>query len=216
MNDESKLNDNNSTENSTPSTNEHNENREPQQAVSPELLSPEEPEQPEQPEQEDINLKTKLAELTAVLAATEKKAQDYWDALARQKAEYENLQKRTERDIEQVRKFALEKFALELLPIKDNLEFGIEAAIKPGVQLETVVEGMQLTEKALIDILNKFGIEEINPQEQKFNPEWHEAMAAQAIPNVENDTVIFVHRKGYHLNQRLLRPAQVIVAKNQD
>lgn len=166
--------------------------------------------------QEDINLKTKLAELTATLAATEKKAQDYWDSLARQKAEYENLQKRTERDIEQVRKFALEKFALELLPIRDNLELGIEAANKPGVQIETVVEGMQLTEKALMDTLNKFGIEEINPQEQKFNPEWHEAMAAQPVPDVANDTVIFVHRKGYHLNQRLLRAAQVIVAKNPD
>jgi molecular chaperone GrpE len=170
----------------------------------------------ENPPQEDINLKTKLAELTATLAATEKKAQDYWDSLARQKAEYENLQKRTERDIEQVRKFALEKFALELLPIRDNLELGIEAANKPGVQIETVVEGMQLTEKALMDTLNKFGIEEINPQEQKFNPEWHEAMAAQPVPDVANDTVIFVHRKGYHLNQRLLRAAQVIVAKNPD
>jgi len=159
------------------------------------------------------SLKAKLMEVEAKLAAAEKKAQDSWDALVRQKAEYENLQKRTERDIEKARKFALEKFANELLPIRDNLELGIEAASKPDTQVDTVIEGMNLTDKALIDVLNKFGIEEINPQEQKFDPEWHEAMAMQPIPDVEDNTVVIVHRKGYHLNERLLRPAQVVVAK---
>jgi len=159
------------------------------------------------------SLKAKLMEVEAKLAAAEKKAQDSWEALVRQKAEYENLQKRTERDIEKARKFALEKFANELLPIRDNLELGIEAANKPDTQVATVIEGMNLTEKALIDVLNKFGIEEIDPQDQKFDPEWHEAMAMQPIPNVEDNTVVIVHRKGYHLNERLLRPAQVVVAK---
>ncbi|MCV6638087.1 nucleotide exchange factor GrpE [Candidatus Albibeggiatoa sp. nov. NOAA] len=159
------------------------------------------------------SLKAKLMETEAKLAAAEKKAQDSWDALVRQKAEYENLQKRTERDIEKARKFALEKFANALLPIRDNLELGIEAANKPDTQVDAVIEGMDLTDKALIDVLNKFGIEEINPQDQKFDPEWHEAMAMQPIPNVEDNMVVIVHRKGYHLNERLLRPAQVVVAK---
>jgi molecular chaperone GrpE len=159
------------------------------------------------------NLKIRLMETEAKLAVAEKKAQDHWDTLVRQKAEYENLQKRTERDIENARKFALERFANELLPIRDNLEMGIEAASKPGTQVETVIEGMNLTDKAFADVLKKFGIEEINPQEQKFDPEWHEAMAMQPIPDVEDNMVVIVHRKGYHLNERLLRPAQVVVAK---
>lgn len=167
----------------------------------------------EQTEESEQSLKAKLIEAEAKLAAAEKKAQDNWDALVRQKAEYENLQKRTERDIEKARKFALEKFANELLPIRDNLELGIEAASKADTQVETVIEGMNLTDKAFVDVLNKFGIEEINPQDQKFDPEWHEAMAMQPIPDVEDNTVVIVHRKGYHLNERLLRPAQVVVAK---
>jgi molecular chaperone GrpE len=158
-------------------------------------------------------LQAKLMEAEAKLIAAEKKAQDNWEALVRQKAEYENLLKRTERDIEKARKFALEKFANELLPIRDNLELGIEAASKPDTQVSAVIEGMNLTDKALIDVLNKFGIEEINPQDQKFDPEWHEAMAMQPIPDIEDNTVVIVHRKGYHLNERLLRPAQVVVAK---
>ncbi len=203
------------------------DNKEKQQAEQQtETIATEEVRTPEQEAQEtavadettqeqdtEQSLKAKLMEAKAKLAAIEKKAQDNWEALVRQKAEYENLQKRTERDIENARKFALERFASELLPVRDNLELGIEAASKPDTQIETVIEGMNLTDKVLIDVLNKFGIEEINPQKQKFNPEWHEAIAMQPIPDVEDNTVVIVHRKGYHLNERLLRAAQVVVAK---
>ncbi|MEK7989819.1 MAG: nucleotide exchange factor GrpE [Thiotrichaceae bacterium] len=170
----------------------------------------------EQAEPEEVaeqNVKARLMETEAKLAAAEKKVEDHWNALVRQKAEYENLQKRTERDIENARKFALERFANELLPIRDNLEMGIEAASKPDTQVDTVIEGMNLTDKAFFDVFKKFGIAEINPQEQKFDPEWHEAIAMQPVPDVEDNMVVVVHRKGYHLNERLLRAAQVVVAK---
>ncbi|WP_353571091.1 nucleotide exchange factor GrpE [Candidatus Albibeggiatoa sp. nov. BB20] len=187
---------------------------EPEKAEATDTDNTETQEEQVEPEEvSELSLKAKLIEAEAKLAAAEKKAQDNWEALVRQKAEYENLQKRTERDVENARKFALEKFVNELLPIRDNLEMGIEAASKPNMQVNTVIEGMNLTDKAFINVLNKFGIVEINPHEQKFDPDWHEAMAMQPIPDMEDNTVVIVHRKGYHLNERLLRPAQVVVAK---
>jgi len=147
------------------------------------------------------------------LAGAMQKVETYWDGLLRQRAETDNLQKRMQRDVENARKYALERFATELLPVKDSIELGLEAATKPETDLNAIRDGMTLTLKMLITLLEKFNIVEINPQDQKFNPQWHEAMAMQPLPNVEEGTVIHVHQKGYQLNDRLLRPARVIVAK---
>lgn len=151
--------------------------------------------------------------LTQELAQATKKAAENWELLLRQKAENANLQRRVERDIEKAHKFGLEKFVLELLPIKDSMELGLEAASKPDTSLETICEGMELTLQMFRSALEKFNIAEVYPQDQKFDPHLHEAMSMQPIPNVEDGTVIYVHQKGYQLNERLLRPARVVIAK---
>lgn len=155
-----------------------------------------------------------IAELTQQLAEITQKAEIYKDTLLRQQAEIENLRKRQERELDNTRKYAVERFANELLLVKDSLELGIDAATKPETSLEAVREGMNLTLKIVGDMLGKFGIVEINPLNEKFNPQWHEAMTVQAIPNVDEGTVVLVPQKGYKLHERLLRPARVIVAKN--
>jgi len=154
-----------------------------------------------------------IESLQTQLAEAEEKAAKHWDMLLRQKAESENLQKRVQRDLDNARKFALEKFANELLTVKDSMEMGLDAADQADVELPTVKEGMALTLKQLSSVLEKFDINEINPLQEKFNPEWHEAMAMQPVPDVEEGTVVVVHQKGYQLSGRLLRPARVVVAK---
>ena len=154
-----------------------------------------------------------VTELTHQLAEMTQKAENNWDNLLRKQAEYDNLQKRMVRDVDNARKYALEKFASEWLAVKDSIELGIEAAAKPETDLDFVREGMGLTLKMLTDTMAKFSINEINPIDEKFNPEWHEAMAMQPVPNVEDGIVLHVHQKGYQLNDRLLRPARVVVAK---
>jgi molecular chaperone GrpE len=159
------------------------------------------------------NAELTIATLTQQLQAAEHQAESYKDNLLRVRAETENARKRMERDLDNARKFALEKIATELLSVNDSLELGVEAAANANANLESVREGINLTLKQLQSILEKFGVLEINPANQKFDPQFHEAMAMQAVPNVENGTVLFVAQKGYQLNERLLRPARVIVAK---
>jgi len=154
-----------------------------------------------------------IEELTLQLAEANQKAENNWDSLLRKQADYDNLQKRTARDLNNARQFAIEKFATELLAVKDSIELGIDAANQTETSLESIKEGMALTLRMLGDTLIKFNIQEIDPSDQKFDPKWHEAMAMQPVPNVENGTVLHVHQKGYQLNERLLRPARVIVSK---
>lgn len=154
-----------------------------------------------------------IEELTLQLAEARKKAESNWESLLRKQADYDNLKKRTVRDINNARQFALKNFATELLAVKDSMELGIEAANKAETSIDSIKEGMALTLKMLTDTLVKFNINEINPSNEKFDPQWHEAMAMQPVPNVEDGTVLQVHQKGYKLNDRLLRPARVIVAK---
>lgn len=154
-----------------------------------------------------------VEELTDQLTEATQNAEKHWDNLLRKQAEYDNLQKRMARDLDNARKFALEKFATELLAVKDSMELGLDAASKPETNLDSVRDGMALTLKMLTDAMAKFAITEINPTEEKFNPQWHEAMAMQPVPNVEDGAVLHVHQKGYQINDRLLRPARVVVAK---
>jgi molecular chaperone GrpE len=160
-----------------------------------------------------VEVSPTVEELKRQLVEVTKKADNYWETLLRNQAEYDNLQKRMTRDLDNTRKYALEKFATELLAIKDSLELGSEAAAKPETNLDTVREGMALTTKMLTEIMAKFNILEIDPHNQKFDPQWHEAIAIQPVPNIAAGTVLHVQQKGYQLNDRLLRPARVIVAK---
>ena len=163
----------------------------------------------EEADVEEVSIK----ELTKQLSDVQQKADEYWDTILRKQAESENLQKRTLRDLENARKYALEKFAGEILAIKDSMELGLEATTKPETSLETVNEGMLLTLKMLVDSLTKFNIVELNPINEKFDPQWHEAMTLQPSAEVDDGMVLHVHQKGYKLQDRLLRPARVIVSK---
>jgi molecular chaperone GrpE len=147
------------------------------------------------------------------LAQAEAKAAENWDLLMRSKAELENLRRRHERDIENAHKYALEKFSSELLPIIDSLEMGVLAAGSEGATLEQVKEGTELTLKMLLTSIDKFGIKAVHPEGEPFNPEFHQAMSMLESPEHDPNTVMTVMQKGYTLNERLIRPAMVVVSK---
>lgn len=144
------------------------------------------------------------------------RAEENWNQFLRARAELENVRRRLERDVEQARKYGLEKLAAELLPVKDSLEMGVQAASEEGANVERLAEGSELTLKMLSQALERFNITEINPQGEKFDPEQHEAMTMQPSAEHAPNTVIHVMQKGYALNGRLLRPAMVVVSRAAD
>lgn len=152
--------------------------------------------------------------LANLLEDARSRADDHWNQCLRLQAELDNLRKRAERDVTNAHKFALEKFVQELLPVRDSLEMGIAAA-RDGetVDADKLLEGKELTGKMLWSALEKFGVRELDPMGEKFNPEYHEAMSIQERADVEPNTVVTVVQKGYVLNDRLVRPAMVIVSK---
>ncbi len=152
-------------------------------------------------------------ELHALLEDARTKADEHWNQCLRLQAEVENLRKRAQRDLENAHKFGLEKFAVDLLPVKDSLEMGINAAEGESVDPVKLKEGTSLTLKMLADVMERFAIVEIDPLGQRFNPEFHEAISIQERTDVEPNTVVTVIQKGYTLNDRLIRPAMVIVAQ---
>lgn len=149
------------------------------------------------------------AEITSLRATVD----SHWDKVLRMNAEMENLRKRTERDLENAHRYALERFVAELLPVKDSLELGLDAALDGQHDLAAIREGYELTVKMFASALEKFAIEEINPEGEAFDPELHQAMTTQPAEGVAPGTVLNVVQKGYRLNQRLVRPALVIVSK---
>ena len=151
-------------------------------------------------------------QLLLTLEDTKAKADQHWNQLLLARAEMENARRRHEREVENAHKYALEKFVRELLPVKDSLELGMAAALGEGTELEKLREGMELTLKMLASAMEKFGVSEVDPKGEKFNPERHQAMAMQESPSAEPNTVLTVYQKGYILNDRLIRPAMVVVS----
>lgn len=149
--------------------------------------------------------------LADALAEARAKAEENWDRYLRAAAEVENVRKRAAKDVDKAHRFALENFGRDLLAVKDSLEMGIDAAGKADVA--TLLEGKEATLKLLTSTLERFGIEELNPVGEPFDPEFHEAMTMQPSNDAEPGSVLAVVQKGYVLNGRLLRPAMVIVAK---
>jgi molecular chaperone GrpE len=147
------------------------------------------------------------------LAEAEAKAKEHWDQLLRVKAEQENLRRRHEREVENAHKYALERFVQDLLPVIDSLEMGAEAAAGEGATLEKVREGTELTLKMLLSTIERFGIQAVHPEGEPFNPEYHQAMSLLESPEHAANTVMNVMQKGYTLNERLIRPAMVVVSK---
>lgn len=157
-------------------------------------------------------LQQEIDTLSDKLAVAESRAEENWNRFLGAQAEMQNVRKRAERDLQNERKFALEKFLKELLPIKDSLEMGIEEG-RNAETIDKLLEGSELTLKMFASAVEKFGVQEIDPLGQRFDPECHEAMAMQPSDEAEPNTVLQVIRKGYSLNERVLRPAMVIVAR---
>jgi molecular chaperone GrpE len=156
-----------------------------------------------QADQETGNVVDELAELRD-------KAEANWQLYVRAQAEMENLRRRSEKDLESAHKFALEKFAAELLAVKDSLELGLNAT---DADVDKLREGSELTLKMLAQALAKFNINDVDPMGEVFDPNHHQAMTMQETAEHTPNTVIAVMQKGYLINDRLLRPAMVVVAK---
>ncbi|MBL6898166.1 MAG: nucleotide exchange factor GrpE [Luminiphilus sp.] len=144
-------------------------------------------------------------DLEAELAAAQ-------DAALRAQADAVNMQRRSEQEIEKARKFALERFCGDLLGVVDNLERALESA-GDDQGIASLLEGIELTRKGLMDVLVKYGVESVDPMGEPFDPETAQAMSMVEQPDAEPNSVIGVMQKGYTLNGRLLRPAMVMVAK---
>jgi molecular chaperone GrpE len=130
-------------------------------------------------------------------------------------AELENVRRRAAREVENAHKYGIERLAGELLTVKDTMEMGLQAATDSDSG-SAMAQGFQATLKLLDQCLAKFGISEVNPEDEPFDPELHEAMAAQPSESHEPGTVLMVVQKGYRIHDRLLRPARVIVARAAD
>jgi molecular chaperone GrpE len=152
-----------------------------------------------------------LEEVIAQLQADVEQARD---AALRAQADAQNVKRRAEQDVEKARKFALERFCSELLPVVDNLERALEAAPADNEAVKPIAEGVELTLKSFLDALGKFNIAQLYPEGEPFDPQVHQAMSMVENPDVEPNTVIAVMQKGYTLNGRLVRPAMVMVSKN--
>ena len=138
---------------------------------------------------------------------------DYWDQIIRLKAEMENNRKRAGRDIENAHKFAIRNFAESLLPIVDSMELAQQAAEADNTSLASIIEGTQLTMSMFVQALEKHGLKQIDPLGEVFDPEQHQAISMIEDKKAKSNTVINVMQKGFLLNDRLVRPAMVVVAK---
>ncbi|MEO2280917.1 nucleotide exchange factor GrpE [Pseudoalteromonas pernae] len=169
--------------------------------------------QEEQAPEQEQSVEAELAALYAELEDAKQTIEAQKDSVVRAAAEVENIRRRAAQDVEKAHKFALEKFANELLPVIDNLERAIEFADKENEAIAPVLEGVEMTAKSFVEAVAKFNVEVVNPQGEAFNPELHQAMAMQPSEDVAPNTVLAVMQKGYTLNGRLLRPAMVMVSK---
>lgn len=151
-------------------------------------------------------------EITLALEQAEASARDFSDKLLRAQADLENMRRRSERELIAAHRYAQEGFAKELVNVRDSLEMGLEAA-RTTVDIEKLREGMDLTLRMLTSVFEKFGVKEVAPIKQKFDPVYHQAMSVQESAECDPNTVLAVFQKGYLLHDRLLRPALVQVSK---
>ena len=154
----------------------------------------------------EVTDEQRIAELEDQLAEAQENA-------LRAAAEMQNIRRRAEQDIQKAHKFALEKFATDLLAVVDSLERGIEVSDVSDEAIRPMREGMELTYKLLLDTLKRFQVERLDPQGEPFNPEEHQAMAMEESADVEPNSVLKVFQCGYSISGRLLRPAMVVVSK---
>lgn len=157
---------------------------------------------------------TPVAEdLVSRVQALEEQLAAAQDQALRVAADAQNIRRRAEQDVEKARKFALEKFANDLLPVIDSMERGLELSSAADETIKPMREGLELTLKLFQDTLGRHQLEAIDPHGEPFNPEHHQAMAMEESASVEPNSVLKVFQKGYLLSGRLLRPAMVVVSK---
>ena len=161
----------------------------------------------------DSESEEKNASVDQQLEQAQATIKDYWDQMMRLRAEMENNRKRAERDVENAHKYSLKNFAEALLPVIDSMEMGMNAAEAENASLESIREGSELTMNMFIQVLEKQGLTQLDPVGEKFNPEQHQAISMIEDENAESNTIINVMQKGFLLNDRLVRPAMVVVAK---
>jgi len=158
-----------------------------------------------------------LEELQKALGEAEQRAESLRDQYLRSVAELDNVRKRAQRDMESATRYGLEKFAAELLPVKDSLELAVASAAQdaanPAAAARSMASGQEATLKLLAKALEKIGIREIDPRGEPFDPARHEAVLMQDSATAEPNSVLQVVQRGYEINGRLLRPARVIVAR---
>lgn len=147
------------------------------------------------------------------LAAAQVEIADLKEQVLRAQAEQQNVRRRAERDVESARKYALEKFGGDLVPVVDNLERALDAANLEDEALKSFAEGVQLTQKSFLDVLAKYNLVQLNPVGEPFDPQFHEAMSMVEAPDAEPNSVLHVVQKGYTLNGRLVRAAMVVISK---
>jgi len=181
-----------------------------EELVTPELM---EVEELSEGSEANISASNEEESIERQLERTQETVKDYWDQIMRLKAEMENNRKRAIRDVENAHKFALKNFTEALLPVIDSMDMGQQAAAAENASLDSIIEGTNMTETMFAQVLEKHGLKRLNPVGEKFNPEQHQAISMIEDENVKSDHVISVMQKGFSLNDRLVRPAMVIVAK---
>jgi molecular chaperone GrpE len=154
-----------------------------------------------------------LEQLRQALAEAEERARSHWEQYLRAVAELDNVRKRAQRDIEAANRYGLEKFAAELLPVRDSLELAVQTADSRELDARSLREGQQATLQLLAKALERLGVTPIDPVGEPFDPTRHEAMLAQESAGARPNTVLQVVQPGYELNGRVIRPARVVVAK---
>ena len=165
----------------------------------------------EQLEEDVDDLAVEFEKLQQKIERVERDANEQKDRALYAMAELENVKQRAKKDVQNAHAFALEKFVNALLPIIDSLDQGLQMEVNEAS--EAMHEGMALTRKMFIETLGKFGVVCVYPEGEPFDPHLHEAMTMQPSDEVESDHVITVFQAGYVLNDRVVRPARVIVAK---
>ncbi|MBO2581566.1 nucleotide exchange factor GrpE [Shewanella algae] len=155
----------------------------------------------------------RIQELEQALSDAQATVEEQKDSVIRAAAEVDNIRRRAAQDVEKAHKFALEKFSNELLPVIDNMERALVGADKADEATKPLFEGVELTLKSFLSAVEKFGVKQIDPMGEAFNPEQHQAIGMQPSAEFPANTVMLVMQKGYQLNERLLRPAMVMVSK---
>ena len=164
-------------------------------------------------EAESENASEEVSEVDQ-LAHLEAEVEKYKDVALRAEAEMQNLRRRAERDVQNAHKFGSERLLQSLLPVLDSLEKAIEASEAAGqTEEDPQLEGIKLCSKLFVDVLTKEGIEALDPEGEPFDPNLHEALSMIENPDLEPNSVMTVIQKGYRLNERLVRPAKVMVSK---